>query len=74
MVEYIDREAVIEACGGLCDCRDDCIAEIKKIPAADVISREEALNFELSIDSDFDEIQGITKGMALYADYLKKLV
>lgn len=35
------------------------------------ISREAALNFEMEIEADPDEIQAITKGMALYADYIK---
>lgn len=39
----------------------------------DYISREAALNFEMEIEADPDEIQAITKGMALYADYIKKV-
>ena len=39
----------------------------------DYISREDALNFEMEIEADPDEIQAITKGMALYADYIKKV-
>lgn len=37
------------------------------------ISREEALNFELSVEAEPEDIQAITKGMALYADYIKKI-
>lgn len=37
------------------------------------ISREEALNFELSVEADPEDIQAITKGMALYADYIKNI-
>lgn len=37
------------------------------------ISREEALNFELSVEADPEDIQAITKGMALYAEYIKKV-
>lgn len=39
----------------------------------DYISREAALNFEMEIEADPEEIQAITKGMALYADYIKKV-
>lgn len=39
----------------------------------DYISREAALNFEMEIEADPDEIQAITKGMALYADYIKSI-
>ena len=37
------------------------------------ISREEALNFELEIEAKPDDIQAITKGMALYAEYIKSI-
>ena len=37
------------------------------------ISREEALNFELEIEAKPEDIQAITKGMALYADYIKSI-
>lgn len=37
------------------------------------IKREEALNFEMEIEADPDEIQAITKGMALYSEYIKNL-
>ena len=38
MAEYIDREAAIAACfDGFADCRDDCAANIRNIPAADVV-------------------------------------
>lgn len=37
MAEYIDRDAAIAACfDGFADCRDDCAANIRSIPAADV--------------------------------------
>lgn len=39
----------------------------------DYISREEALNFELEVEAEPEDIQAITKGMALYADYIKKI-
>ena len=37
------------------------------------ISREEALNFELEVEADPEDIQAITKGMALYAEYIKSI-
>lgn len=37
------------------------------------ISREEALNFELEIEAKPDDIQAITKGMALYAEHIKNI-
>ena len=38
MAEYIDRDAAIAACfDGFADCRDDCAANIRNIPAADVV-------------------------------------
>ena len=38
MAEYIDRDAAIAACfDGFADCRDDCAANIRSIPAADVV-------------------------------------
>lgn len=40
---------------------------------SDYISREDALNFEMEIEADPEEIQAITKGMALYADYIKSI-
>lgn len=37
MAEYIDRDAAIAACfDGFADCRDDCAANIRSIPTADV--------------------------------------
>ncbi len=39
----------------------------------DYISREAALNFEMSVECSPDEIQGVTDGMALYAEYIKQL-
>ena len=37
MAEYIDRDAAIAACfDGFADCRDDCAANIRNLPAADV--------------------------------------
>ena len=39
----------------------------------DYISREAALNFEMEIEADPDEIQAITKGMALYSEYIKSI-
>lgn len=41
MAEYIDRDAAIAACfDGFADCRDDCAANIRSIPAADVVERK----------------------------------
>lgn len=40
---------------------------------SDYISREEALNFELSVEADPEDIQAITKGMALYAEHIKNI-
>ena len=41
MAEYIDRDAAIAAClDGYADCRDDCAANIRSIPAADVVERK----------------------------------
>ena len=40
---------------------------------AEYINREKALNFDTEIVVDPDQIEGITAGMAYYADYLKKL-
>lgn len=38
MADYIDRDAAIAACfDGFADCRDDCAANIRSIPAADVV-------------------------------------
>ena len=38
MNEYIDRDAAIAACfDGFADCRDDCAANIRSIPTADVV-------------------------------------
>ena len=37
------------------------------------ISREEALNFELEVEADPEDIKAITKGMALYAEYIKSI-
>ena len=37
------------------------------------ISRKEALNFELEVEADPEDIQAITKGMALYAEYIKSI-
>ena len=39
----------------------------------DYISREDALNFEMEIEADPEEIQAISKGMALYAEYIKSI-
>lgn len=39
----------------------------------DYISREAALNFEMEIEADPDEIQAITKGMALYSEHIKSI-
>lgn len=37
MTKYIELDAAINACyDGFADCRDDCAANIKAIPAADV--------------------------------------
>lgn len=41
--------------------------------AAEYIKREDALNFEMEIEADPDEIQAITKGMSLYAEYIKSI-
>lgn len=41
MAEYIERDAAIAACyDGFADCRDDCAANIRNIPAADVVERK----------------------------------
>lgn len=40
---------------------------------AEYIDRHDALNFDAEIVVDPDQIEGITAGMAYYADYLKKL-
>ena len=46
MAEYIDRDAAIAACfDGFADCRDDCAANIRSIPAADVVEEENILKF-----------------------------
>lgn len=37
------------------------------------ISKEEALNFEIEIESDINEIEKIIKGMSIYSEYLKNL-
>lgn len=39
----------------------------------DYISREDALNFEMEIEADPEEIQAISKGMALYGEYIKSI-
>lgn len=39
----------------------------------DYIGREDALNFELEVEADPEEIQAITKGMALYGEYIKSI-
>lgn len=39
----------------------------------DYISREAAMNFELSVKADPAEIQAITKGMALYAEHISSI-
>ena len=37
MAEYIERDAAIAACfDGFADCRDDCAANIRSFPSADV--------------------------------------
>lgn len=39
MTKYIELDAAINACyDGFADCRDDCAANIKAIPAANVVS------------------------------------
>lgn len=41
MADYIDRDAAIAACfDGFADCRDDCAANIRNLPAADVVVRK----------------------------------
>ena len=37
------------------------------------ISRDAALNFDMSINADPDKIEAITEGMALYAEYIKQI-
>ena len=39
----------------------------------DYIKREDALNFETSIEADPDDMPQIVRGMKLYADYLKSI-
>lgn len=41
--------------------------------SGDYIRRYDALNFEMDIEADPDEIQAITKGMALMSEYIKGL-
>ena len=41
MAKYIELDAAIAACyDGFADCRDDCAANIRNIPAADVVERK----------------------------------
>ena len=40
---------------------------------AEYIKRDDALNFEMEIEADPSEIQAITKGMALYSEYIKDI-
>ena len=40
---------------------------------AKYISKDDAINFEMEVDAELDEIQPITKGMALYSEYLEQL-
>lgn len=40
---------------------------------AEYISREDALNFEMEIEADLEEIPAISKGMAYYSDYIKSV-
>ena len=40
---------------------------------AEYIKRDDALNFEMEIEADPSEIQAITKGMALYSEYIKSI-
>lgn len=40
---------------------------------AEYIKRSDALNFEMEIEADPDEIQAITKGMALYGEHIKRV-
>ena len=37
------------------------------------IEREAALEFEMEVEADPDDIQAITNGMALYAEYIKTI-
>lgn len=39
----------------------------------DYISRDEALNFDSSIESELDHILDVCKGMALYANHIKEI-
>lgn len=39
----------------------------------DYIRREDALNFEMDIDADPEDIQAITNGMAIMSEYIKTL-
>ena len=41
--------------------------------AVEYIKREDALCFEMEIEADPEEIQAITKGMALYGEYIKSI-
>lgn len=41
--------------------------------AAEYIKREDALYFEMEIEADPEDIQAITKGMALYGEYIKSI-
>ena len=39
----------------------------------DYISREAALEFEMEIEADPDDIQAISTGMSLYAEHIKSI-
>ena len=52
MAEYIERDAAIAACyDGFADCRDDCAANIRNIPAADVVERKTGKWIEIRMGS-----------------------
>lgn len=37
------------------------------------ISKDDALNFEMEVELEYNDIQKITEGMSIYAEYLKSL-
>ena len=52
MADCIYRDSAITACfDGFADCRDDCAANIRNIPAADVVERKTGKWIEIRIVS-----------------------
>lgn len=51
MAECIDRDAAIAACyDGFADCRDDCAANIRSVPTANVVERKNGKNIAIEYD------------------------